>query len=386
MPIKGLSEDVRMPRLGKIHLGYKHPEKGYPVKTDYFVLPKDHSDYEKLVKAFGEKPKELRVLIPVEDEELWASQYYKAYDMTRGLICKGDGEMAMRMLDVKTGALADKKTETVTMKEWTCAGKECPEYQTKKCGETMNLRFILPEVPGLGVWQIDTGSINSILNINSCAKIIKRAFGRISMVPLILALEPIQVNNPETGKKQTVFVLNLRSQVTMAQLADSAREQAKTFLLESPDWEDVMEQKSAEDIEILYGDGEQSGDKATGEIKEKVQTESDKDFDELKSASKGKTADPEKKETGKFQQAEPATNPPEVINGVNMVWLKESLKRLNWKRVIIDYLKPQFGCLSATVSGCLLEMKEEQVKQFITEIKERLKGLNPEDPPDNIPF
>ncbi|MFA4917000.1 MAG: hypothetical protein WC560_10065, partial [Syntrophales bacterium] len=193
--------------------------------------------------------------IPVEDEEKWAEQYYKAYDMTRGLICKGDGESAMRMLDIKTGALPDKTTTTVTMKEMTCSGKDCPEYKAKKCGETMNLRFILPEVPGLGIWQIDTGSINSILNINSCAKIIKRAFGRISLIPLKLTLEPIDVNNPETGKKQKVFVLNLRTTVTMAQLADSAREQSKTFLLESPDLEAVYEQNLKDDTDALFGEG-----------------------------------------------------------------------------------------------------------------------------------
>ena len=67
MPIKDLTDSVRLPRLGKIHLGKRHPEKGYPMKTDYFVLPEDHSDYDKLVSLFGENPKELRILIPVEE-------------------------------------------------------------------------------------------------------------------------------------------------------------------------------------------------------------------------------------------------------------------------------------------------------------------------------
>jgi hypothetical protein len=304
MPIKNLSEEVRMPRLGKIHLGIKVKNAAgveYPQKTEYFVLPKENSDYQRIVDLFGEKPKALRILIPVEDEELWASQYYKMYDMTRGLICKGDGEMAMRMIDVKTGTFANKTTETVTMKEWTCAGKECPEYQAKKCGETMNLRFILPEVPGLGVWQIDTGSINSILNINSCAKMIKAAFGRISMVPLSLTLEPIDVNNPETGKKQKVFVLNLRSTVTMAQLADVAREQSKTFLLETPDWDDIAEQKAEQDIEALWGDDSQrpAPDEQTG------------------------------------KQDTVAEAPKEKQSEFDADWLMDELKQLNWKEATV---------------------------------------------------
>jgi hypothetical protein len=254
MPIKDLSDSVRLPRLGKIHLGVRHPEKGYPMKSDYFVFPKDHSDFKTLVETFGEKPKELRILIPVEDEEQWATQYYKAYNQTYGLVCKGDGETAMRMVDVNTGDLPDKDIPgTVTLKEIPCPGKSCPDYEAKRCHEVMNLRFILPEVPGLGVWQIDTGSINSILNINSCAKIIKRAFGRISLIPLKLTLESTPVNNPETGKKQTVYVLHLRTDVTMTQLADAAREQAKAFLLEAPDLEAVYEMETERDIEELWG-------------------------------------------------------------------------------------------------------------------------------------
>ena len=259
-PIKNLSENVRLPRLGHIHLGTRDPERGFPRKSEFFVFPPDHSDYKQLVELFGETPKELRILIPVEDEEQWATQYYKSYNQTYGLVCKGDGEMALRMVDIKTGELPVKENAgTVELRELPCAGKDCPIYRNKgkgkpRCHEVMNLKFLLPEIPGLGVWQIDTGSINSILNINSCAKIIKRAFGRISLIPLKLTFEPVAVNNPEDGKKQTVYVLNLRTDVTMAQLADAAREQAKTFLLESPDLEAVFDAGVEKDIDALFGE------------------------------------------------------------------------------------------------------------------------------------
>ncbi len=255
MPIKDLTETLRIPRLGKIHLGIKHPEKGYPMKTDYFVLPTDHSSYKQLVAIFGEKPKELRVLIPSEDEEVWATQYYKAYDQTRGLVCKGDGETSFRMVDVATGALPVKDTKEVKMVEMSCAGKDCPEYKAKKCGETMNLKFMLPEIPGLGVWQIDTGSINSILNVNSCARTIKKTFGRLTLVPLILSLEPAQVNNPKDGKKQTVYVLNLRTNVTLTQLADLARESAKTLHLTEPALEAEYDRQLQEDVDACWPEG-----------------------------------------------------------------------------------------------------------------------------------
>lgn len=304
MPIKDLTDEVRIPRLGKIHLGYRDPQRGFPVKTDYFVFPKDHSDYPMLVKVFGERPKELRILIPVEDEEMWASQYYKAYNLTRGLVCKGDGDNAVRMVDTKTGALPDKDTATVTMKDIICAGRECPEYKAKKCGEVMNLRFMLPEIPGLGVWQIDTGSINSILNINSCAKVIRKTFGRLTLVPLILSLEPVQVNNPETGKKQTVYILHLRTNVTLKQLAENAREQAKTLMLTTPDLEAVYDAQLQEDIDTLYGPAPQ---KAEPEVMQGtiVSSSADRDFEAM-----GKDRDKleaENKKANTKQERDPGT-------------------------------------------------------------------------------
>ena len=225
MPIKDLTESVRLPRLGKIRLGTRHPEKGYPMKADHFVFPKDMPNRKELVDLYGEETKSLPVMIPVEDEEVWATQYYRAYSQTYGLICKGDGEIALRMVDTETGQPpVHDKACTVRLQEIKCLAHDCPEYLSKKCHEVMNLRFVLPEVPGLGIWQIDTGSKNSILNINSCAKLIKQAFGRISLIPLKLTFEPMQVNNPDNGKRQTVYVLNLRSDITIAQLATTAKD------------------------------------------------------------------------------------------------------------------------------------------------------------------
>ena len=262
MPIKDLSETVRLPRLGKIRLGIKvkkirqsdGKEIEYPEKTDYFVFPEGCADRDKLVGIFGEKPKQLRIMIPVEDEEKWAEQYYRAYHLTRGLVCKGDGEVAMRQIDVKTGDLPGRDTQTVAMKEMPCAGRECPDYKAKKCHETLNLRFLIPEVPGLGVWEIDTKSINAILNINSAAQIIRRAFGRVSMIPLILSVEPAKAKNPEDGKQQTIYVLNLRTDVTLAQLADVAREQAKTLMLTAPDLEAAYEVETEQLTDDLFGE------------------------------------------------------------------------------------------------------------------------------------
>ena len=65
-PIKGISEVVRLPHLGKIRLGIKKEKADgipYPSPTDYFACP------DEVRKVFGEKPKELRIMFPTEINE-----------------------------------------------------------------------------------------------------------------------------------------------------------------------------------------------------------------------------------------------------------------------------------------------------------------------------
>ena len=234
MPIKGLSEQRRIPRIGKIHLGVKvehATRKGvlYPKATEYFVVPQE------VAAVHGEKPTELPIMIPVEDEEYWASQYYRAYSQTRGLTCKGDGENCRRMVDTKTGDMAGQNSGKVEWKEMSCDGKECIHYQREQCREVMNLQFLLPQVPGLGVWQIDTSSVNSIRNINSSAELIRGIIGRIRMIPLVLSLEKQEVVNPDDGKKKIVYVLNLRHGETLQNLITDSIKPIMELLAPIPD-------------------------------------------------------------------------------------------------------------------------------------------------------
>ena len=113
-PIRGVSEITRLTRLGKIHLGVKvESSKGQliPKAVDYFVCPPE------VQAVHGEKPKSLPIMFPLEDVEQFAQQWYRAYSQTRGLICKGDGEKATQLTDLKTGAIAEKDAAKTVMKD-----------------------------------------------------------------------------------------------------------------------------------------------------------------------------------------------------------------------------------------------------------------------------
>jgi hypothetical protein len=213
MPIKNLTERRRIPRLGKIHLGEKvkgGTKAEYPRATPYLVVPPE------VAQVHGEKPTSLPIMFPLNDPGVIASQWYRCYTQTRGLICKGDGESATALVDVRTGEIATAEATQTELREITCDPSECVKAQKKHCRPVMCLQFMLPQVPGFGIWQIDTSSINSILNINTSLDVIAKVFGHIDLLPLLLLLQPQEVQADD--KKKTVHVLNLSIPGTLAEM------------------------------------------------------------------------------------------------------------------------------------------------------------------------
>jgi hypothetical protein len=229
MAIKGVSDIRRLPRLGKIRLGEKAlSAKGteYPKAVDYFVCPPE------VQAVYGEKPRVLDIMFPVNDQNIFFPQFYKRYGQSTGLVCKGDGETAVMQVDGE-------------MQEIECVPDECEWYAKKHCRRLANLQFMLPKVPGLGVYQIDTTSFYSIININSALDMIRAVANRIHMLPLQLVLKPQEV--APDGKKKTVYVLDLVAPVTLSKLLEDTRKTPQQLLMPALD-----ENERPED---LYPDG-----------------------------------------------------------------------------------------------------------------------------------
>lgn len=203
MPIEGLSDARRLPRVGKIRLGVK-VETGqaseHPKAVDYFVCPVE------VQEQFGERPTSLPILLPAQEIEGNLRLDLKRYGMSRGLICKGDG-LTAGAVNPDTGEISDIP----------CPYKGCEWYLKGQCKEIGILSFLLPDVPGFGVWQIATSSYNTILNLQSemaFAKLI--CGGRLAGLPLDLTLESQQAQ--VKGKRKTIYVLHLRSRLKLHDL------------------------------------------------------------------------------------------------------------------------------------------------------------------------
>ncbi len=108
----------------------------------------------------------------------------------------------------------------------------------------------------------------------------------------------------------------------------------------------------------------------------------DAEFEELPNGGKVNTITGEIKET-----EQPAPDPekelfdaPGISSGpapseaIDRDWLKESLKFLDWKRVILDYLAPTFPHIKAdSVSMYLDKMTPDEQRKFAQEVERRLK-------------
>ncbi len=210
--IKGVSERRRLPRLGKIRLGIKKVSKKsgkeYPAEVDYFVVPPE------VEKLYGPQPKELDVMLPVNELDVIFPQKYTWYGQSRGPKCIGNGENAIRVNE-QTGEFED---------------RECPceLLEEGKCQRRAHLMVILPQISLGGVYQIDVGSYHSIVDINSGLEYVEALIGRFAMVPLKLRRVPRDTYG--SGSKQTHYTLSIHADVNVDML-NALRENTQKILM-----------------------------------------------------------------------------------------------------------------------------------------------------------
>ena len=217
--IKGLSDRRRLPRAGVIRLGIKIKEPGkkeYPKETDYFVLPDSIKD------QFEHEPKSLKIMFPIESEQVFFQQFLKKYG-NGVLLCRGDGENGT-FFNFEAGAFVEKKCP-------------CEDLEKGRCKQVGVLQFLLPEVEEpIGVWQISTSSGNSIVDVNSGIDLVRSLAGRVRMIPLILSRELTKTNKLQKGGpiKGTHYTLRLKPGMSIVKLQQLGQASPHIALLPAP--------------------------------------------------------------------------------------------------------------------------------------------------------
>lgn len=254
--IVGLSDERRIPRLGRIRLGHVNhntqSSKSYPEEDPFFHVP------EEVARVYGtDKPTELDVMFPVNDRSIVFPQAYEYYGNSKRLLCSGDGREAIRW---DPQALSMQPTE-------------CPcDLLNEGCKQRGHLLVILPKVRQTGVYQIDTSSRMSIVGINSFLHMLAPedhpemgVLGYFAMVPLKLRRVPRDIH--PKGYHRKSYPLELVLDATDEEIT-ALRNKKDEILLQTRKWVvQVPEQSNPEQDTgaIITIDGKDPQESATSQ-------------------------------------------------------------------------------------------------------------------------
>lgn len=316
--IPGVDKEFRyrLPRLGKIHLGVKVERQTqrngqtvtveYPKATDFFVLPddlKNNTDFQDALAAIGEttdRPQRLPIMLPCNSLSDNLRRSCDLYGSSRGLLCRTFDGMTCKCVDTKTGEMTEKPCDLST----------CPRHQPNskgvcECDWIHRMRVILPDAPGIGVWQIDTGSPNNYANLLCEMKQIKTMLGgKLAGIDLFLTLEPQEFQVPmkkqggnETELRKTIaWMIHIRSELSLRKLQVAAAEAVAYEAADVEDFADTIddapiiddseEVEDAEEVEEVDNPGEPEPvsaqateeEPATRELRARVAGELFRDF------------------------------------------------------------------------------------------------------------
>jgi hypothetical protein len=216
--VKGISDRRRLPRIGRIRLGFKVVKGNaeFPAELPFFMLPvevakqygnKDpmvmverakemgvtRQDVLTFISRHGDRMAEaIEIMLPINEQGAIFPQAYKFYGSSKGIKCIGDGEIAWEDGQQRTCPCERLKTEDNPKGACTLRG---------------SLMCLLPKVNMGGIYQIDVGSYNSVIDVNSGMDYVSSIVGRFAMVPLLLQRIPTVTHHAD--QKQIHFTLQL---------------------------------------------------------------------------------------------------------------------------------------------------------------------------------
>jgi hypothetical protein len=196
------AEDTMLPRVGKIRLGVQTKNangKAFPKAIDYFRVETEESEITSpaAVDAFravyGEEPRELAVMFPGSDVEDVLENAWRLYGASK----------LKRRCD---GTTCSERTATGGWVTKPCVCEALPEASRDHCKRTLTVQVLLPDVSGIGVWQIDTSSEIGLRRLVGHLRLIQSIRGTLQGYECRLRLVPVKV--APDGATKTVYVLD----------------------------------------------------------------------------------------------------------------------------------------------------------------------------------
>lgn len=194
--------------VGRIRIGEKAKNangKEYPTSLDYFK-PDGPEQYMQFFKtAYGDKPKKLTITFLSNDLNEVCRQFYELRDGAGGRLAYGDGKTFYVATKQGDGTVKDVVTEPDDTDAWMKAQESAAG---KPWRERLVLRFALPQIPVLGLWEFSThGGGSTIPNIVGTVDTMLEVAGRIAGIPFDLIVE--KVKSDKAGSKSVYPVVSL---------------------------------------------------------------------------------------------------------------------------------------------------------------------------------
>lgn len=251
MAIHGLKPHLA--EIGKIKIGASRKGKDgkgkQPIKYDHFVVTttargEDGFEVdEEIHEHVGARPTKLDVVLPYEDPERNLLTSLACYDGSF-CFCRGDGlsatwfnrsanDVENREVDHCPCVLFPYDIDPSRPRVQHPSTRSPQPEKGFACKTNGILRVILVEktmtdghlrvrpfeIGGVHVFR--TTSKNSIQQLQASMTQVKTIVGRLSYIPLVLAVRPRQVRDPVSGRPRTIYVLNLGFEQDMFDFMES---------------------------------------------------------------------------------------------------------------------------------------------------------------------
>lgn len=189
------SSTSTLPEVGKIKIGMKHPDKGYPMSLDYFRATGNYAN--EFMAQYGDKPQRLSIAFISDNIEEVCNERFEAWvkGKRHGW---GDGEN-FTVFDPKKG----EKGEYVEV------NKDSPLLKGLPWNQTLTLRFVLLNLPGImGYWSFQSKAKTvTIPSIIKAFDFVRERAGSIIGFPFNLIVEKKTGYTPGETKNYPVVSL-----------------------------------------------------------------------------------------------------------------------------------------------------------------------------------
>lgn len=194
--------------VGHIRIGEKAKSangKEYPTSLDYFK-PDAPEQYTQFFRAaYGDKPAKITITFLSNDINDVCRQFYELRDGAGGRIAYGNGVTFYVATKQGDGSVKDVVTTPPDVDKWM---KAMETTAGKPWKERLVLKFAIPQIPVLGLWEFSThANASTIPNIIGTIDTVFEMAGRLAMIPFDLIIE--KVKSDKSGSKSVYPVVTM---------------------------------------------------------------------------------------------------------------------------------------------------------------------------------